>query len=346
MDLAERHGWSVCLLVAVMLPIALVTLTWCHPIVWWYLVPVLPVLWLCGRDCHTPGASEPPQFHSRDGDALYCQVHAQPNVSKHPLLLLHGMLGSCRCWEPLLPRLVQAGFHCVAVDLLGFGRSPWPAGEANYTAQSHCSWIKRGAIPKCAEGALEIVGHSLGALLALELAAGMPKGAVRGVTLVSMPWYETTEEASEQLHQQWIPDLLVNWPNVAWVLCSLLCQQRWLWARPLSTVWRCVGFVVPGLKYPAGCVHDFFLHSCESAASTMNQCILERQYVQAAEKLVDLGVRITIIHGRQAELVPLDCVQRFSRRFPCKVHVIDNGHHMCPIHHPEALSRILRDQVC
>ena len=41
-----------------LLAVSLVFLTSSCPVVWWYLLLALPVLWLCGRDCQPCGASE------------------------------------------------------------------------------------------------------------------------------------------------------------------------------------------------------------------------------------------------------------------------------------------------
>ncbi len=42
-----------------------------------------------------------------------------------PLVFLHGFLGQSLSWQPLLP-LLASDFHCIALDLLGFGESSQP----------------------------------------------------------------------------------------------------------------------------------------------------------------------------------------------------------------------------
>ncbi len=42
-----------------------------------------------------------------------------------PLIFLHGFLGQSLTWQPLLP-LLAPHFHCIALDLLGFGGSSKP----------------------------------------------------------------------------------------------------------------------------------------------------------------------------------------------------------------------------
>jgi hypothetical protein len=82
-----------------------------------------------------------------------------------PLLLLwHGAGGDCTDWEALAPHL--AGFHVVAQDLPGHGRSPldvFTTGDALADADAVVGELDRG--PPA------VVGHSLGGYLGLRYAA-------------------------------------------------------------------------------------------------------------------------------------------------------------------------------
>ena len=59
--------------------------------------------------------------------------------------------------------------HLMLVDLLGFGRSPKP--WTRYTVDRHVSELHRVLAPR---GPLTLVGHSLGARLAVTYAARYP----------------------------------------------------------------------------------------------------------------------------------------------------------------------------
>ena len=89
-----------------------------------------------------------------------------------PLVLLHGRGGSATAWFPLLPALARA-HRVLAVDLPGFGASSGfrfsggvDAARA-FFAEPIAAWL-------AAEGIAGpvLVGHSLGGLVALELALG------------------------------------------------------------------------------------------------------------------------------------------------------------------------------
>ena len=87
--------------------------------------------------------------------------------SGEPLLLLHGLGGSSRVWDPLLP-LLAAEREVVVLDMPGFGAAPaLPDGveptAANLAAALHAA---------CAERGIErphVAGNSLGGWVALEM---------------------------------------------------------------------------------------------------------------------------------------------------------------------------------
>ncbi|MGI8552382.1 MAG: alpha/beta fold hydrolase [Dehalococcoidia bacterium] len=99
------------------------------------------------------------------------------------LLLLHGLSSSSRYWEPHFPTLGRA-YRVLAPDLLGFGRSPKPA-SATYTPEEHIA-VLLTTIEPFLEGPLTLVGHSMGAALALHLAVARPR-LVEQLVLVSLP---------------------------------------------------------------------------------------------------------------------------------------------------------------
>ena len=82
-----------------------------------------------------------------------------------PLMLLwHGAGGDLTSWETLVPHL--AGFHVVAQDLPGHGRSPlkvFTTGDALADADA--------VVAELGEGPPIVVGHSLGGYLGLRYAA-------------------------------------------------------------------------------------------------------------------------------------------------------------------------------
>jgi pimeloyl-ACP methyl ester carboxylesterase len=104
-----------------------------------------------------------------DGLRLYCWSAGSGAPS---LLLLHGFLFSQRSWQAVLPSLCER-FSSVAVDLPGHGESDRPrAYTYSFDAQVH---TLVGLLDAIGAGRVSIIGHSLGAGLALLLAARYPE---------------------------------------------------------------------------------------------------------------------------------------------------------------------------
>ena len=57
------------------------------------------------------------------------------------LLLLHGEPTWSYLYRRMLPPLLDAGFRCVAPDLIGFGRSDKPTERSAYTYAGHVAWM-------------------------------------------------------------------------------------------------------------------------------------------------------------------------------------------------------------
>ncbi len=87
--------------------------------------------------------------------------------SGRPLLLLHGLGGSCQDWALTLEAL-SSHFRVIAIDFPGFGDSDRP--EAEYSID----WLTEIAAEFLRQrklGRVQVAGHSMGALVAMNLAA-------------------------------------------------------------------------------------------------------------------------------------------------------------------------------
>lgn len=99
-------------------------------------------------------------------------------TAARPLVFLHGWGLSSRVWAPLLTQLGPAAATALALDLPGHGDAP-PAGN------SLASWADTVSA-RLPDGAV-LVGWSLGAQLALHLAAHAPHKVSRLVLIAATP---------------------------------------------------------------------------------------------------------------------------------------------------------------
>ncbi|MTH59657.1 alpha/beta fold hydrolase [Paracoccus litorisediminis] len=99
-----------------------------------------------------------------------------PGQTERPALALHCMMGNASYWGPIaagLANLVQI----TAPDLPGHGQSPdWP-GEPDF--HTHATRLIAPLITR----PLDLIGHSIGATIALRIAVAAPE-AVRSLTLI------------------------------------------------------------------------------------------------------------------------------------------------------------------
>jgi branched-chain amino acid transport system permease protein len=99
-----------------------------------------------------------------------------------PLLLLHGNFGSWRWWQPVLEQL-PPGCRAYAPDLRGCGDSEHPGYGHDIEALTADAQAFGNSV-QCFPA--HVVGHSLGAAVALQLALDHPTH-VRSLTLVAPP---------------------------------------------------------------------------------------------------------------------------------------------------------------
>lgn len=121
------------------------------------------------------------RFVSANGISLFA-VEAGP-VAGPLVLLLHGWPEFWWSWRHQLGPLADAGYHAVAVDLPGYGRSDKP--DAVYDEQ----WVNAciaEAIPALGHRQAVVVGHDWGGLLAWPFARRHPE-LTRAVVGVNTP---------------------------------------------------------------------------------------------------------------------------------------------------------------
>jgi 3-oxoadipate enol-lactonase len=111
------------------------------------------------------------------------------------IVLLHGLGGSTRTFEPLLPLLPSQAHQILTVDFEGFGRTPLtdpsvPLSVERYVADlddliTHVQGDRKCQAQNLPPRPVIFVGHSLGSIVALHYAAKRPS-EVRGLALVGV----------------------------------------------------------------------------------------------------------------------------------------------------------------
>lgn len=104
--------------------------------------------------------------------------------SKPTAVLLHGFLGGAGDWLPIMHGLAYAGYECVAVDLPGHGgtRVDCGAAEGPWSVEAVADAVLAAV---CGTGSrAAVIGYSLGARVAMAMAARHPE-RIRGLVCCS-----------------------------------------------------------------------------------------------------------------------------------------------------------------
>lgn len=108
--------------------------------------------------------------------------YIEENRQGNPLVvLLHGLGATSNSWQLQIPALVQRGFHVLAPDAPGFGRSTFPGGSINI--QNIAGYLSE-FIEKMEGESACLVGISMGGTLALQIALDRP-GVVQRLVLIN-----------------------------------------------------------------------------------------------------------------------------------------------------------------
>ncbi|KAM7278686.1 hypothetical protein ACFE04_005820 [Oxalis oulophora] len=163
---------------------------------------------------------------------------------KEDVLFIHGFISSSAFWtETLFPNFstkAKSTYRLIAVDLLGFGRSPKPT-DSLYTLREHIDMIEKSVIEPYKVKSFHIVAHSLGCILALALAVKHPN-SVKSLTLLAPPYYPVPKgaEATQYVMKQVAPRRV--WPPMSFgasitcwyehitrTACLLISKNHQLW---------------------------------------------------------------------------------------------------------------------
>jgi len=149
------------------------------------------------------------------------------------VVLVHGLGGSTRWWDPIVPALAER-YHVIRVDLLGFGRSAKPAGD-EYSIAEQARRIG-SILDDIGVDQATLVGHSTGGYVVSELARERPT-LVTGLVLM-----DTGPRTSAFASSGLVGDL-VSAPLVGQLLWRL--QTDSLVRKAMSSAFSRPGYQIP-----------------------------------------------------------------------------------------------------
>ncbi len=246
-----------------------------------------------------------------------------------PTLLLHGILGSNRYWGAAFDRLAADGL-LLAPDLLGFGASPRPA--SGYAPDQHGGALIASLDELQVREPVLVVGHSLGALLAIWMARNYPE-RVRGVVAFAPPLFRDPRHARRQIAKAGGVERLFGLQNraatwLARMVCRNLCE-----ARPELAA-RVYSAIRPVFPYPV--VEDATRHSWVSYSETVRRVILAAEAATWFASRKTEEPPILVLAGDQDRYLDLDFLRELVGRRPgARLEVWTGDGHDLPLIQPE-----------
>ena len=233
------------------------------------------------------------------------------------VLFLHGITGSRRYFLKKVRSLADR-YRLLLPDLPGFGDSPKP--RTNYTVEFYRDAVRRMVEASgYAHKPIHIVGHSLGALIALEYAALYPQQVGRLVFL-GLPRFDDPQVAHDYF---WRGSASYRRLLNEHSLAENLAQVR------RSGLAMTVQYV---LRFPMAVLRDSRKFTLNSLTSTLEHCLLNYRVDQVLERAPKIP--ILMLHGLLDQVAPLENVRGLPDRYANirLVEIEGSGHHIFLTH--------------
>lgn len=240
-------------------------------------------------------------------------------------VFLHGLGATHRYWLRNLERAPMPG-NVLLVDLLGFGDSPKPWFRHN--VDRHIERL-RGAIGESARD-LVLVGHSLGAALALAYAARYPE-QIHKLVLISLPWFSGGERAA----YRWLRQTAEGWlfTNVALMTLACIVTRR--------VIGRLIPYVRPDL--PREVAEDVVKHSWMASTTSLWDVVYRHDFRKDADALPK-NLPVVCVHGERDMTIPPDSVCGLaSGRSNWRLVTLPDVDHHPWLREPDACLRLMQD---
>ncbi|KAJ0978081.1 hypothetical protein J5N97_013555 [Dioscorea zingiberensis] len=292
----------------------------------------------CGcRECVSWQAKEEQRLHFVIKEAFQDESEGGQKGSIENVMFIHGFLSSSSLWvETVFPNISEtAHLNLLAVDLLGFGRSPKPM-DCLYRLKDHLDMVEKSVIQPFYLQSFHLVAHSMGCIIALAFAAKHPKH-IKSITLIAPPYFSSDEKASFTAlntlsgKKIWPPFLFVTailtwYEHLGRTICFILCRNHvfWEWLLRLMTRNRDIHFLLI----------DLTRHTHHSAWHTMHNVIcgeakLLDSYLETVKRE---GISVKIIHGDKDQVIPLECSFKLKEKLPhAELQIIANTDHQTVI---------------
>jgi pimeloyl-ACP methyl ester carboxylesterase len=243
-----------------------------------------------------------------------------------PVVMLHGLGGTKASFLPTVGALAPQGHRVIAVDLPGFGDSDKPIGaryDAKFFSQSVIALIDELGLDTT-----DIVGHSLGGRVTLEVVMHAPERFNRAVLMTpSLAWLR---------ERPWAPALRFVRPELG------LLQPA-----PRAVVERVVRQLIPGggSRYAAAGIDEFLRAYTTARGRAAFYAAARHIYLERPDHFWDrlrhLKPPALFVWGSRDPLVPAAFERHVREAVPQAEHITLNCGHIPQIERPRELHRAI-----
>jgi pimeloyl-ACP methyl ester carboxylesterase len=233
------------------------------------------------------------------------------------IVFLHGLVGSKNNFEYFEKEFPD--YQTISFDFIGFGREIKP--KINYTLDVYMEFLdKKLQLSKNNNMRYILVGHSLGALLAKEMAKKYPDKIIE-IFLMGYPFLEKNKVLG---NRRFFDGRYVE--GVWWT--KIMCETRIIW-KILSSPF----IFLFGYKYHKSYL-DYFNHTYQSAYGTIHNVILNDN----KEDLFKISHKIVFINGQKDGSADLEFTKKFKHYF-----IESMGHSF--FNYENEIAKIIKDEI-
>lgn len=242
------------------------------------------------------------------------------------ILLLHGFFSTASAWQPLRAELAPIA-DTIAPNLPGYGDAHV---TGDYTLEAMVEYL----LPIVeAEQPTHILGHSMGGIVSLALAARLPNQFAK-VGIAGLPVYVNRRDGLRYLHRRgWPFRLILHRHELAHVGCATLYHTRGLW-RPAFP--RLFNGASPDVLI------ECFDHCAESHRGGLEQIVFAGLVDELA---ANVGTPVALVHGGRDKAAPPHRARLVAERHGWEFDYVPRHNHQSVLDFPQWAAQWVTERV-